>query len=110
MAQPGRAVLCPDHAAAHSAGRLHERVRSGECDHGLPGAPQCGSQTLCLDGPGLSYPGKGRPCETSVRVTTLEQHGAPQCINDLSRHVLLSHMAAEWQLEGPEGVRHVRVD
>ena len=57
-----------------------ERIRRGaftsvpdleSCDHGLPGAPQCGSQTLCLDGLGLSYPGKGRPCETSVRVTTL---------------------------------------
>jgi DNA-binding transcriptional LysR family regulator len=42
--------------------------------------------------------------------TYLTRHGTPRCINDLSRHVLLSHMTAEWQLEGPEGSRHVRVD
>ena len=38
-------------------------------------------ETLCLDRLGLSYPGKGRPCETSVRITTLGDRfsmGAPQ--------------------------------
>ncbi|WP_414475968.1 LysR family transcriptional regulator [Microvirga sp. M2] len=40
----------------------------------------------------------------------LARYGTPECIDDLSRHALLSHTAAEWQLEGPEGSRHVRVD
>jgi DNA-binding transcriptional LysR family regulator len=42
--------------------------------------------------------------------TYLDRHGTLQCMDDLGRHVLLSHTAAEWQLEGPESSRHVRVN
>jgi len=42
--------------------------------------------------------------------TYLARHGTPDCIDDLRHHVLLSHTMTEWQLEGPEGPRFVRVE
>jgi hypothetical protein len=41
LAQPSRALLCPNHPGAHPAQRFHERARPGERDHGRPGALQC---------------------------------------------------------------------
>jgi DNA-binding transcriptional LysR family regulator len=42
--------------------------------------------------------------------TYLAHYGTPECIDDLRHHVLLSHTMTEWQLEGPEGPRFVRVE
>jgi DNA-binding transcriptional LysR family regulator len=39
----------------------------------------------------------------------LARHGAPETIEDLARHQLLSHSGAEWRLEGPQGLVQVRI-
>jgi DNA-binding transcriptional LysR family regulator len=38
----------------------------------------------------------------------LARNGTPERIEDLAHHQLLSHVAGEWRLEGPDGLAQVR--
>ncbi len=53
--------------------------------HGIPGKPQCRPQAIHLDQVGRPNPRKGRPGETSVRVTTLGRYQLMTISHDFNR-------------------------
>src|SRR6202022_2265577 len=86
LAQSGRALLRPDHSAAHPARCLHLGRRTRNRHSRLPRTPQCTPQALHLDQICRRNPRKGHPrakrprtstCrESTVKSTTLEQQTA----------------------------------
>src|SRR5215213_11236768 len=71
LAQPGRALLRPDHRGPHPLRRVQERCRTGGSNPAIPRPAQRRSQALRLDGFRCLYPGEGGAWATNVRVTTL---------------------------------------
>src|SRR6266404_1236134 len=71
LAQPGRALLRPDHRQPHPPRRVQQRHRTGGRHYGLSRSAQRTTQAIRLDQVRRRNPRKGRPRETSVRVTTL---------------------------------------
>src|SRR6266851_2655255 len=69
LAQSGRALLRPDHSAAHPSRRLHLRSRTRSCHWRLSGTPQCRPQALRLDQIRRRNPCKSRPCTKGVRTS-----------------------------------------
>src|SRR5258705_13659502 len=83
LAQHGRAVLRRDHPKTYPPRRLQECRGAQKRHHGIPGKPQCRPQAIHLDQVGRPNPRKGRPGETSVRVTTLVGWDAKSSRSDL---------------------------
>jgi transposase len=78
--QPGLPMKKGRYPQPHPPWCLQKRRRTQERHHGIPGKPQRRSQALRLDQIGGRNPRKSRPCETSVRVTTLALPLSPRRI------------------------------
>src|SRR6266511_5515684 len=72
LAQPGRAVVRPDHPARHSARLLPHGTRTDPADRHLCGALQSDESALRVDGDGRVDPGEAGPtCQSNFWVSTL---------------------------------------
>src|ERR1700730_8959971 len=73
LAQSGRALLRPDHSAAHPARFLHLGRRTRNRHSRLPRTPQCTPQALHLDQICRRNPRKGHPRAKRPRTSTCRE-------------------------------------